>query len=238
MRNRDDLTSKQAGRLDRYRERVISQGGGGRTQWLLRGALRAIAVLWFRRDIKGQIPAGGIVIVANHVGHLELLALEPLISWRQPRVAIMAMARLFVWRPFAEILSRSGFFPIQRGHGDQAALAAALRLLEAGVPVAIMPEGQYQPGGALGPFRRGPARLALEAGAPLLPMCTHGVEQARRALWPKRVRLQARVGALIYPSPGETPEHLTERLRQAVLDLQEQLVSDNAARAIAQTQET
>jgi 1-acyl-sn-glycerol-3-phosphate acyltransferase len=76
-------------------------------------------------------------------------------------------------------------FPIQEGEPDGAAVRRALRLLRQGEPLVIFPEGGRSPDGRLQPFRAGAFRLALAAGAPVVPVTIAGAFEA----WPVGRRL-------------------------------------------------
>jgi 1-acyl-sn-glycerol-3-phosphate acyltransferase len=111
---------------------------------------------------------------------------------RRP-IYFVAKKELFVNRPIAWLLSSLGAFPIDRHGADQDAMATAAALLERGDGVLIFPEGTRIRPGALGTPRRGVGRLALETGAPVVPVAVHGTEAVRNG-WrfrPHKVRVRA-----------------------------------------------
>ena len=128
-----------------------------------------------------ELPPGPCLIVANHSSHADTAALiAALPAWRRPVVAAAA-----------DYWFRGGFrpaicgalcaaFPVRRSGGGSADLAAATRLLAAGHDVIVFPEGTRSRDGQIGEFRRGAARLAAAAGAPLVPAGISGT----RALLP------------------------------------------------------
>ncbi|MGH2897223.1 MAG: 1-acyl-sn-glycerol-3-phosphate acyltransferase, partial [Solirubrobacteraceae bacterium] len=89
--------------------------------------------------------------------------------------------------------SSLGAFPVDRGQGDRDAMDAARRILERGDVVVIFPEGTRNRPGALGAPKRGVGRLALQTGAPVVPVALIGTEAIRRGwrIRPHKVRIRA-----------------------------------------------
>ncbi|MEP6909815.1 MAG: lysophospholipid acyltransferase family protein [Actinomycetota bacterium] len=138
---------------------------------------------------KENLPAsGGYVLSANHLSNLDPWPLGlPLLPKRQLRF----MAKIELFRsPLWPILKLAGAFRVRRGFGDEAAIKTAVALARKGEVVAIFPEGTRREKG-LGKRRRarprtGAARIALEAGVPLVPAGITGTDRLTR-LGPLRV---------------------------------------------------
>ena len=67
-----------------------------------------------------------------------------------------------------------GAFPVRRGESDEESIETSLALLERGEAVVIFPEGTRIRAGSLGRPKRGVGRLALESGAPVVPIAVTG----------------------------------------------------------------
>ena len=115
-----------------------------------------------------------------------------MLPWRRP-LHYVAKVELFEKRWQAWILSRLGAFPVRRGEADAMALETARGILDRSGAVCIFPEGTRIRSGSLANPRRGAGRLALEAGAWVLPVAVLGTEKVRRG-WrvrPRKVKLRA-----------------------------------------------
>jgi len=124
-------------------------------------------------------PVGPVILASNHRSFLDPFLIACLV--RRP-VYFVAKRELFRIRPIAWILGALGAFPIVRGQGDGKAMATALAILERGDVVVIFPEGTRVRPGPLGAPRRGVGRLALQSGAPVVPIAVIGTEDVRRGV--------------------------------------------------------
>jgi 1-acyl-sn-glycerol-3-phosphate acyltransferase len=141
-----------------------------------------------------NLPDGGFVLAANHSSNFDPWPLGiPFLPERQLR--FMAKAELFnpLLRP---ILRASGAFKVRRGEGDVEAMRTAVELVRAGEIVVMFPEGTRREKGLRKKHEARPhtgaARIALAAGAPLVPAAIAGTDRLRR-LGPLRVAYGAPV---------------------------------------------
>ena len=135
-----------------------------------------------------HLPAGGFVLAANHTSNFDPWPLGiPLLPDRQLR--FMAKAELFnpVLTP---VLRAGGAFKVRRGEGDVEAMRTAVELVREGEIVVMFPEGTRQRKGLVKRHQARPhtgaARIALAAGAPLVPAAIGGADRLLR-LGPLRV---------------------------------------------------
>jgi glycerol-3-phosphate dehydrogenase (NAD(P)+) len=193
-----------APRLSRFRERSLRRGVNPLLYWPVRTVLLPFFLLYFRLERGGRehVPSSGpVLLAANHRSFLDPFVIGALT--RRP-VYYVAKRELFERRWQAWLLNSLGAFPIDRGAGDQDAMATARAILGRGDCVVIFPEGTRLRRGPLGEPHRGVGRLALQTGARVVPVAVIGTEDVRRG-WrvrPRKVRI--RCGApLGYPTVPE-----------------------------------
>lgn len=129
-----------------------------------------------------NIPKKGAAILAsNHLAVADSLFL-PLMVRR--RITFLAKSEYFTTPGFKGRLLKffyagSGQVPIDRSGGEasQAALNTAKRLLAEGKLLGLYPEGTRSPDGRLFKGKTGLARMALETGAPVIPVAMVGTEK-------------------------------------------------------------
>jgi len=181
--------------MDRSQLLARAQGRGVNpiVYWLARAVLQPFFVVYFRMKRIGMehIPKNGALIIAsNHRSFMDPWVIGMML--RRP-VYYVAKSELFHHRLIAWLLSSLGAFPVDRGNGDRDAMDAAKRILERGDVVVIFPEGTRTRPGALGVPKRGVGRLALETGAPIVPVTLIGTEAIRNGwrIRPHKVRIRA-----------------------------------------------
>ena len=154
--------------------------------------VRVLTGLWaltfFRtRTISSEkVPQSGAVILApNHGSFMDHFFLAAFI---RRKVRFMAKSQLFQ-PPLQYVYSHGGVFPLRRGHRDEEAFITARAILDRGGTVAMYCEGARSRDGSLADRPKpGIGRLALESGAPIVPVAIHGsakVRDWRRGHFPK-----------------------------------------------------
>jgi 1-acyl-sn-glycerol-3-phosphate acyltransferase len=135
-----------------------------------------------------HLPEGGFVLAANHTSNFDPWPLGiPFLPRRQLR--FMAKSELFnpLLTPF---LRAGGAFKVRRGEGDVEAMRKAAELARSGEIVVMFPEGTRQMKGLRKKYQARPhtgaARIALNAGVPLVPAAIAGTDRLSR-LGPLRV---------------------------------------------------
>jgi len=200
---------------NRFLARARGRGVNPLVYWVSRALFEPFFVLYFRMSRTGRehIPrTGGVIIAANHRSFLDPFVIGTLV--RRP-VYFVAKRELFTHRVQAWWLSSLGAFPVDRGNGDRDAMETARRIIERGDCVVIFPEGTRTRPGGLGAPKRGVGRLALETGAPVVPVAVLGTESVRRGwrIRPHKVHLRCgrpmAFGHIEEPSP---------QLARAVMD--------------------
>jgi 1-acyl-sn-glycerol-3-phosphate acyltransferase len=149
--------------------------------WVLAAAACFYPLTWLgKRTYRGveKLPeTGGVLLVMNHVSHLDPPN-DAVFVHRNRRVPrFMAKDSLFKVPVFGRILAGSGGIPVYRGSTTAAdSLKAAHAALREGKLVLIYPEGTItkDPTGWPMRARTGVARLALENDVPVLPVARWG----------------------------------------------------------------
>jgi 1-acyl-sn-glycerol-3-phosphate acyltransferase len=135
-----------------------------------------------RSNGKENLPEGGCVLACNHVSSFDPWPLGmPL--WPRTFLRFMAKSELY-WFPLNKLIEGAGAFPVHRGQHDTVAIETAVRLAREGNVVAMFPEGTRRTKGLVKKFearpRSGAARIALEAGVPLVPAAVKGTDKLLR----------------------------------------------------------
>jgi 1-acyl-sn-glycerol-3-phosphate acyltransferase len=139
---------------------------------LLRACLRLYAVTCVEAiDVHAQaaLPPQPKIIAANHPNMTDALLLPSIFA---DRLCVLGQANGFSLPVLGPLLARAGHLPVLRGRFDLVLRAARQRLAQ-GFSLVIFPEGRLNHGGPLYRGRLGAVRLALETGAPIVPVGFH-----------------------------------------------------------------
>jgi 1-acyl-sn-glycerol-3-phosphate acyltransferase len=157
--------------------------------------------LFCRPTIEGveRIPeSGGAILASNHLAVVDSFFL-PLLVPR--RITFLAKREYFTepgligWAK-KQFFTGAGQVPVDRSGGSaaQAAMRTAVRLLREGKLLGIYPEGTRSPDGRLYKGKTGVARMALEAGVPVIPVAMIGTDKVNpigSRMWrPHRVQIK------------------------------------------------
>ncbi|MFB7250366.1 lysophospholipid acyltransferase family protein [Microbacterium sp. NPDC056234] len=156
----------------------------GFTYALGRAVISPLARMVYRPRVEGKenVPRTGPVIFAsNHLSFIDSIAIP--VAAPRP-VHFLAKSSYFEGTGLSGALSRTffesiGAIPVRRGAGQAAldALDQQRRLLEEGLAVALYPEGTRSTDGRLYKGRTGVAFLALQTGAPVVPVGLIGTDR-------------------------------------------------------------
>ena len=166
---------------------------------------------------------GGYVLAANHCSNLDPWPLGMTLFPRR-YLRFMAKSELF-WFPLGPFISACGAFPVRRGERDQDAVDTAVRLCREGHVVVMFPEGTRREKGLRkrreARWRSGAARIALEAGVPLIPVGISGTTELMR-IGAVGVAFGEPVGLddLADMSVDDAAQVATDRLRMAITALE------------------
>ena len=208
-------------------------------------ALRPLLMSLTRRDWRGaeQLRVGGsldhgIVVAVNHLSWFAPLVVSHFLvdNGRLPR--FLAKDVMFRVPVVGRIVRGAGQIPVHRGTAEAAeALTSAVAAARAGECVLVYPEGTLTRSPGLWPMtgKSGAVRIALESGAPLVPVAQWGAHQVMRP-YVKELRLFPRKTMRVWAGPPLDLDDLrghpasdaelvdaTERLMSAITGLLEQI---------------
>lgn len=139
--------------------------------------------IWVRKVYDAdRIPhRGKVIFVCNHSSLLDGLILDAQLNWlRGTATPTIAYEEPFAHWLFGYILRSGRCIPFNRSNPEsiQQMLQVSLGWLKMNQAVAIFPEGHLGDGETLRLPRPGAALLALESGAPVVPLGFRGVREA------------------------------------------------------------
>ena len=159
--------------------------------WVWSLARLAIRIFYRVEQIGGTLPAGPLLLVANHPNTLADPALIQATAGRTVR--FLAKSTLFAGHVVSSIIRGSGAIPVYRRidpgvdtSRNVETFAAVGAALNAGEAVCLFPEGKSHAAGRLEPLRTGAARMVLASGRPVTIVAV-GLNFSRLARFRSRV---------------------------------------------------
>ncbi|MEZ4297967.1 MAG: lysophospholipid acyltransferase family protein [Polyangiaceae bacterium] len=167
---------------------------------LLRWADKVVRSARIDLEIRGRehIPSGeACVVMANHQSFYDIPVL--LLAVRG-RMTFVAKKELFQVPVFGRAMETAGIVRVDRNDREKAvaSLHSAVAQLRRGRHIYIAPEGTRSPTGELRPFKSGGFRMALEAGARILPVSIDGT---RHVLPARKLIVQTGQRVVVTVSP-------------------------------------
>lgn len=119
---------------------------------------------------------GPLVLAPNHFSQMDHFFAG---VYLRRKIRFMAKSQLFGPPVLTYIYKHGGAFPVRRGERDEEALRTVFTLLEQGEMPLVYAEGGRSRSGELGSPKPGIGRIALESGAPIVPVAIHGSAAVR-----------------------------------------------------------
>jgi 1-acyl-sn-glycerol-3-phosphate acyltransferase len=195
-----------------------------------RDGVRAISLSWsrlllrlFRVEVRTdgieRVPRAPAVYAANHSSSLDILVL---LASLPVDVKIIYKRSLSFVPLLGWSIAAAGHIPIDRSNPFRArrSLDVAAERIKGGTSVLVFPEGTRSRDGRVGHFKRGSFSLAINAGAPIVPVSLVGVKplvpRGLLSLRPGRVRLRVHPAIPVSGLSTEAAQGLAEEVRQVV----------------------
>lgn len=175
--------------------------------------LTALSVYRARGYGSDNVPAGPVILAPNHASFMDHFFCGAFV---RRHVQFMAKSQMFGAGPLSWVYTHAGVFPVRRGHRDEDAFTTAFTILARGGLIGMYVEGGRSRTGTVGTEARpGIGRLALESGAPVVPVSILGSHQVRN--W-RRLRFPKVIVAYGEPLAFERVESSTREQQQAAAD--------------------
>ncbi|MGD0680954.1 MAG: lysophospholipid acyltransferase family protein [Terracidiphilus sp.] len=178
-----------------------------------------VAGIRIKVEGREQVPSGrACIFMANHVSNLDAPAL---ISRIPGRTSAFAKRAVFNMPIFGICLKLAEYIPVDRTGNKasaEASVTTATRLLAKGLHITTFIEGRRSTDGRMQPFKKGPFYLAMQSGAPCIPVSIYGTEtmMARGSFAIKPGVAHIIFHAPLYPRDYATREELSAAVRAVI----------------------
>jgi len=168
-----------------------------------------------------HVPEGvSCIYLSNHVSNLDPPVLFPVLPGQ---CSVLLKAELMRIPVLGTAMRLGGFVPVERGRRREAAMesvAAAAAALQSGLNMLVFAEGTRSKDGRLAAFKRGPFYLAMQTGAPIVPIAISGTQAMMRkgslAITPGVATV--RMLKPIYPAGFASRDQLMAAVRSAMVE--------------------
>jgi 1-acyl-sn-glycerol-3-phosphate acyltransferase len=194
---------------------------------VIRFAKLVFRALGIRFDITGtdNVPTeGGAVMAINHTGYLDFTFAGLTTLPHRRLVRFMAKKEVFDHKVSGPLMRGMHHIPVDRSSGAES-YQTAVKALAAGEIVGVFPEATISQSFDLKEFKTGAARMAMEAGVPLLPVVIWGSQRimtkGRERDLRRGAHIRIVVGQPIWPDPTADALAVTADLKlrmKALLD--------------------
>lgn len=197
---------------------------------MIRTALGLFRVLDFQFTIVGteNLPeSGGAVLASNHTSYFDFMFVGLPAHARGKRlVRFMAKKSVFDNPVSGPLMRGMHHISVDRSAGLEA-YRNAVDALRAGELVGVFPESTISRAYVPRTFKSGAARMAMESGAPLLPVVVWGGHRVwtsgRKPRFLRHVPVVIEVGPPLHIPDGASPVEVTQQLHDALTSLVEKV---------------
>ena len=147
---------------------------------------------------------GALVLAPNHFSQMDHFFAG---LYLRRKIRFMAKSQMFGPPVLTYIYKHGGVFPVRRGQHDEEAITTARLLLDQGEMLLVYAEGGRSRTQQLGTPKPGIGRIALESGAPIVPVAIYGSARVRGWKRLRFPRITIRFGRPMTFSPEPAPSH-------------------------------
>ena len=186
--------------------------------WIVRTAY-SLAGIRVVSEGQEHVPANtACIFMSNHLSNLDPPALLPQIPGR---TAAFFKRSLMKIPALGYAMRLAAFVPVSRDgsvQGAQESVTAARQVLESGIHITTFVEGTRSKDGRMLPFKKGPFYLAMQTGAPCIPVSLWGTEgmMAKGSMRITPGTAHIVFHPPVYPRDYATREDLLQAVRAAV----------------------
>lgn len=172
-----------------------------------------------KKNIPQEIPEKGLLVVSNHQTYLDPFWISIPVK-RDFRY--MTWDKAFEWFFVGWLIRNLGSFPVNTSFGSRKSYVQSVKFLRQGKTLMVFPEAAREfIDGKLLPFKTGAAKLALQAGVPILPVTIRGANRvwAREMKFPRPSKIEIFFHPVLETGnfAGENAEiELTEKLKEII----------------------
>jgi 1-acyl-sn-glycerol-3-phosphate acyltransferase len=191
-------------------------------RFVIRLALIVFRLFRFRFDVRGGEhvpPTGGAIICSNHVSFFDFTFLGLAALPQHRMVRFMAKSAVFTHWFSGPFMRAMQHIPVDRKAGA-AAFDSAVRALKDGQVVGVFPEATISSSFTVKDLKAGAARMAIDAGVPILPAAVWGghriATKGHDVVLRRDVPITVLIGEPLVAAPGEKVQSLLRRTRAAM----------------------
>ncbi|OYD67553.1 lysophospholipid acyltransferase family protein [Rhodococcus sp. OK302] len=175
--------------------------------------LQGLAVT--RTGLENIPPTGGAVLAINHTSYLDFVQAALAVGETKRKLRLMAKTELADNKILGFLMRGCGVIEVDRSAGAEA-FRVGVDALRRGELVGVYPEATISRSFEIKEFKSGAARMAIEAGVPIIPVIVWGAQRLVTKGGPKNLGrnkfpISVEVGSAI--EPVEPADALSEILR-------------------------
>lgn len=150
-----------------------------------------------------NVPNGAVILAPNHASFMDHFFMGAFV---RRHIQFMAKSQMFGRGPMSWIYSHGGVYPVRRGHRDEEWKVTSRAILDRGGAIGMYVEGgRSRTGSVATSAKRGVGLLALESGAPIVPVAIFGSINVRHWVHLRFPKVVVRFGRPLQFEPIANP---------------------------------